>query len=410
MAINTGSWCADTTGVKPTLGKDLLFGGTAGTAVVATLALTVTTMGPLLGIEWPGDRFTGDRTERVSLPAATEERARPPRLPAPDAPRVRVSLERRASDDAARPRRRGAAADRDTEPASRRVDVPATSLPPARGDEGEPAPATPGSTAPAAAAATAPVTTAPARKGVNLRVASISVVTDEEEAAPELRVGLAITNGTATAGVPEQVTLHLRPELPEDVEPSGSALALRAHIDVVDGAGRNAAGASASPLQMRVRMAFATADGAEPTVADRGDGDGQSNVLDVKVPLSALAPEGPPTGENPGPTDPAPTDPPAGEPPATPPPAADPALEIEIRLDLVPPTSPDDEVGETTDVPVPADPTQFEPPAESVPVTVVVDSGAPAAAEAPAATTADAATTPDATTPAPGAAETETQP
>ncbi len=391
MAINTGSRTADTTDVKPNLRKDLLFGGTAGMAVVATLALTVTTMGPLLGVEWPGAALTGESAEQVNIPAAVVERPRARRMPAPDAPRVRVSVERSSSD--ADRRRRQASSGNSPERASRRVDVPATSLPPARTESGDSAPATtPAATTVAAAAAvTTPATTAPARtRGVTLRVASVAVVSDDGADAPELRVGLAITNGTATAGVPEQVTVRLRPELPAATETGGSALALRAHIDVVDAvAGRGAASAGASPLQMRVRMAFAAAEGSEPTVADRGDGDGQSNVLDVQVPLSALAS----TPTQPPATEPPPTEPPATDPPASEPPAADPALESEIRLDLVSPTSSDDEVGETTDVAVPADPTQPAPPADSMAVTVVVDSSAPATATPAAETTTEPAAT-----------------
>jgi hypothetical protein len=371
-SINTGPRDADTTGVKPGLRRDVLFGGSAGAAVVATIALSVTTMGSMLGTEWGLDApIAAD--EQVNMPSAAQLAA----LPAPAAPRVRVSLQRDAEaqdEPEAAPapsRRRASRSGSRRRETSRRADVPATTLPPAAAPEPATSTTTPAATVTAAAAAPASTPAATRARAVTLRVASVAVADNEDEGTPELRVALVIANDAATAGVPEQVTLRLRPDLPDAPQPAGAALALRAHIDVVD----SPVTGTPSPLQMRVRMTFAAAESSQPTVADRGDGDGQSNVLDVAVPLSALA-ENAPDGQQPTP------------PPATPP--AEASAESEIRLDLMHPAEAGDEVEETTDVAVPADPAG-EQPGDSVPVTVVVQgSPAPEAPEAPAAETATA--------------------
>jgi hypothetical protein len=149
-----------------------------------------------------------------------------------------------------------------------------------------------------------------------------------------------------------------------------------------------------------VRMALAAADTDAPTVADRGDGDGQSNVLDLNVPLSALAPASEDPGA--GAESESPAQPPAGGAP----PAVEPSLETEVRLDLVAAPTSGDEAAETTEVPVPANATGDEPAQDSVPVTVVVDGATPVAQEpapAPAAPPAEPQPEPDPADPAPAA-------
>jgi hypothetical protein len=236
---------------------------------------------------------------------------------------------------------------------------------------------------PAAAIPATPVTAAKTAKILRLRVASVAVETDDNNT-PELRLGLAISRGVPNAPAPDQLTVRLRPKLPSDLTPARGPLALRAHVDVVDapadskGHGPSKAsgpsdGVDVPGLQMRVRMALEPAAPAAgetaPTVADAGDGDGQSNVIAVSVPLAAFADPDHPGDSNHGPSDPTPAEPTPG----TPAPAPAPAEPTEIRIDLQPASEEQRPEAETAKVPAPEAPAGSEDKAPDVPVTVVVD-------------------------------------
>src|SRR5919202_43726 len=109
-------------------------------------------------------------------------------------------------------------------------------------------------------------------------------------------VGVAIDRAAGNAAVPDQVTVRLRPQLPgrTGAASAGAPLALQANLDVIDAVNGNGVPGDGAPppMAMRVRMALAAAPGAAPdaapTVADAGDGDGQSNVIALTVPLAAF--------------------------------------------------------------------------------------------------------------------------
>ncbi len=205
----------------------------------------------------------------------------------------------------------------------------------------------------AAAIPATPLTPAKTAKALKLTVASVAVETDDN-GLPELRLSMAVDGAVAGAATPDKVTVRLRPKLPDDKHAAAGPLALRAHVDVVDAPADDrghGSSLSAGPgsvqvpgLQMRVRMALepvadTTADSAK--VADAGDGDGQSNVIALSVPLAAFS-----GADTPAPT-PAPTDPA---------PAPAPAQPTEIRLDLAPASdSSTHPATETANVPAPPD-------------------------------------------------------
>jgi hypothetical protein len=276
--------------------------------------------------------------------------------------------------------------------------------------------------------------TSPALNLFRLRVASVAVV-HSENAPTELRVGMGIAGAPVGTDVPDQITLRLRPDLPSTPVTPGSPLSLHAVVDVVNPPASDArkAAADPAPVQMRVRMALAPEQPFAPTVQDRSSaGDGQSNVIELTVPLAAFlsapdtpgaqpaptpAPEEPAPGDGdsdadrgspgpggsdeepgtgpspeqpqpgpapeqpapaPGPDTPAPQEPapeqpapsPSPEAPTAPPATPQPPASTEVRLDLTPPA--DEEASpaaETTKLTVPQTPAA---PDESNPVSVTV--------------------------------------
>jgi hypothetical protein len=398
--------------VKAVLRKDLLLGGAAGTALCAALVGAALTIGPLLGIDWPGadssptaEAANLPAAPRVSNPSAEALRAqvRAPRIVASTRqPTTRVtapSSAARTPGEANAPSIVGRTPQTTTAPPvtprSSSTGAPDAVAVPA--PEATPAPA-PVAT-PAALAAAIPVTpivpATPVGKKLTLHVASVAVVPDDN-GSPQLRLSLALERDATVSGaaVPNAVTVTLRPQLPTHAASTGP-LALRTVVDVVDAPAVDSSGdgsASVAGMQMRVRMALAptTTDAPAPTVADGGETDGQSNAIAVDVPLVAFV--DPEDHSGPEPAEPA-------EPGA---PAAVPAPPTEIRLDLTPAADPDAHPAtETATVPAPDAPAAEHAPAD-VPVVVVVDS-APAPDPAPApAPPADPAPAPDAA-PAPPA-------
>ena len=400
--------------VKAVLRKDLLLGGGAGALLCAVIAGAVLALGPLLGVDWGGspDGANG-RSAAVDLPTipatspqaadALRQRAQAPSVIARRNQPTTSPAGGRGTAPAATPSRPApSVSTRTRQPtvAPRIVTPPSTQDAPV-----VPAPEAPASTSPAALAAAAipatPVTPAKTAKALKLRVASVAVETDDNDL-PELRLSMGVEGAVAGAATPDKVTVRLRPKLPDDKHAAAGPLALRAHVDVVDAPaddGGPGSSLSAGPgsvqvpgLQMRVRMALepvadTTADSA-PTVADAGDGDGQSNVIALSVPLAAFSGE-----DTPAPT-PAPTDPS---------PAPAPAQPTEIRLDLAPAndssTHPETD---TANVPAPPDtPTSDGHDSADVPVTVVVDSTPQPPADPAPAPPADPAPAPQPADPAP---------
>lgn len=386
--------------VKAVMRKDLLLGGGAGALLCAVLIGAALSIGPLLGIDWPGGSDDHGTAEAVSLPAI-------PKATNPDADRLstRARAPRVVSRDdqpttTVTPRRRATApqAGRSPSVASRRpqpTSTPKVATPPVTNDaptvpapdaSSEPvATPAPALVTPAAAIPATPVTAAKTAKILRLRVASVGVEADDN-GTPELRLGLAVSRGVASAPVPDQLTVRLRPQLPSDLTPATGPLALRAHVDVVDAPadskGPGPSKASSGPsdsvevpgLQMRVRMALEpaapAADEKAPTVADAGDGDGQSNVIAVSVPLAAFADAEHDGDSNHGHSDPEHTEPtPGTATPATPAPTEP----TEIRIDLQPASEQARPEAETAKVPAPEAPAGTDDKAPDVPVTVVVD-------------------------------------
>jgi hypothetical protein len=389
--------------VKAALRKDLLLGGGAGALVCAVIAGAVLGIGPLLGIDWNGNSNGADAgAQAVALPAipatspqaadALRRRAHSPRVVARIDQPTTVTARRRGAAPAtggsrstAAPKVRGRTSQPTVAPhvvaPANTQDAPTVAAPDA--------PATAPAIAAAAAAAipATPVTPARVAKALRLSVASVAVQNDDN-GQPELRLSLAVDGAVSGATAPDNLTVRLRPQLPNDKNTAVGPLALRAHVDVVDAPADGGSGSSnptgsdsgavqVPSLQVRVRMALepaATADPASaPTVADAGDGDGQSNVIALSVPLAAFSGD-----DQPQPDDPAPAD------PSTP---AAPAQPTEIRLDLTPKTGSDDPrpEAETANVPAPEAPAGEPNDAADVPVTVVVDPTPPGpAAPAPA--------------------------
>ena len=318
--------------VKAVLRKDLLLGGGAGGLLCALIAGAVLGLGPLLGIDWNGTPDGNGTSEVVALPAipatspqaadALRQRAVAPSVIARrNQPTTSSAARRRATAPAATPTRRPAPSvstqARQPTVAPRVVAPPSTQDAPVVAAPEGPAPTSPAAVAAAAIPAT-PVTPAKTAKALKLTVASVAVETDDN-GLPELRLSMAVAGAVTGAATPDQVTVRLHPKLPDDKHAAAGPLALRAHVDVVDapaGDGGPGASLSAGPgsaqvpgLQMRVRMvlepvADTTADSA-PQIADAGEGDGQSNVIALSVPLAAFSSE-----DKPAPTDPAPA--PAG--------------------------------------------------------------------------------------------------
>jgi len=384
--------------VKAVLRKDLLLGGGAGGLLCAVIAGAVLGLGPLLGIDWNGtpDGANG-ASQAVALPAipatspqaadALRRRAVAPSVIARRNQPTTSSAARRGTAPAATPPRSSpSVATRTRQPTV----APHIVAPPSTQDAPvAPAPEAPAAAAPAAVAAAAipatPVIPAKTAKALKLTVASVAVETDDN-GLPELRLSMAVDGAVAGAATPDNVTVRLRPKLPDDKHAAAGPLALRAHVDVVDAPaddGGPGSSLSSGPgsvqvpgLQMRIRMTLEAADVAAdsaPKVADGGEGDGQSNVIALSVPLAAFSGE----------------DTSAPTPPSTDPaPAPAPAQSTEIRLDLAPASdsSSTHPESETANVPAPADaPTSEGHDSADVPVTVVVDPTPPPAAPAPAA-------------------------
>src|SRR4051795_4375166 len=71
--------------VKAVLRKDLLLGGAAGTALCAAVVGAALTIGPLLGIDWPGAGSSAATAESANLPAS-------PRVANPSAEALRAQV------------------------------------------------------------------------------------------------------------------------------------------------------------------------------------------------------------------------------------------------------------------------------------------------------------------------------
>jgi hypothetical protein len=316
------------------LQRDLAVGGTAGAAVVTLAVVAAITIGPTLGHKLPGGPSQAV-PEVISLPRVEH----PALVKAEPVPRRRGGR-----DD------NGASARRAAGPAATSVRQPTVRLlptqsgtPPVAGGPGagiapvtpdvpvivEPAPTgdapvTVPLPADAAGSLTEPKSPRPVAgavtaRGLLLRVASVAVVKTDDPKQPELRVNMLISGSDAGSGVPDQVALRLRPDLPapSSAPATGAPLALHANVDVVNSVKTVRASTvsptdAPPPLDMRVRMAVAASDPATPTVRDRGAGGGKSNLIEVTVPLSAFAATAPDTA-TPTPS-PAPGDSPAPAP------------------------------------------------------------------------------------------------
>ena len=171
---------------------------------------------------------------------------------------------------------------------------------------------------PATAAATLPgAQQAPDASNSLLRLSVRSVgVQPDTYGDPELLVKLAIGGAKPSDGLPDKVTLHLKPSVPESGPDPDPTLALKAQVDTV---AIEPAQRTDATMRLRVRMTIAPAETAEedkPVVQDAGPGDGTSNVLAVTVPMSSFKPaEGNPGEE---PTDPTPGQPTSPDQPSGP--------------------------------------------------------------------------------------------
>lgn len=425
---------------KPALRKDLLLGGGAGALLCALIVGAALSVGPLFGTTFSSQNTGGTSPEAIAkLPAIPDVPT-----PAAEAPRPRARVprvldtqdqpvtggRRRAAVPASRPTRAASRAPSIVDRRPQASSTPAVTRPPAPPDDAGTVPAPEAPAAPPAPvvvtpAAAIPVTPVPAMtKAVRLRVASLAV-TAAADGSPELALGLSLDRGTPNTPVPDQVTVRLRPQLPDraTVASADAPLALQAHVDVV--AATNGAGVSGTGdtpgMAMRVRMTLAPTDAATPvtapTVADAGDGDGQSNVIALVVPLAAFAApaappaspsgetSGPPYGDDGTPAPPADSPAPPADSPAPPPAPAEPT---EVILNLAPATDANPKPqADTATVPAPDAPAGAPQTAPAdVPVTVVLDT-TPAPAPAP---PADTTTPPAATTTAPPADTTTTPP
>src|SRR6478735_187887 len=265
--------------VKAVLRKDLLLGGGAGALLCAVIAGAVLALGPLLGIDWGGTPDGANGTNAaVALPAipATSPQAADALRQRAQAPSVIARRNQPTTSPAARRRTAPAAtASRPAPSVSTQTRQPTVTprivTPPSTQDAPVvPAPEAPApAPAPAAVAAAAipatPLTPAKTAKALKLTVASVAVETDDN-GLPELRLSMAVDGAVAGAATPDNVTVRLRPKLPDDKHAAAGPLALRAHVDVVDAPaddGGHGSSLSAGPgsvpvpgLQMRVRMAL----------------------------------------------------------------------------------------------------------------------------------------------------------
>src|SRR3954471_2874264 len=355
--------------VKAVLRKDLLLGGGAGALLCALVAGAALSVGSLFGFDWgSGDQPAPAAGPALRLPAI-------PDIPPPGAQTPRITgprvVSQRTQPVTGAARRAGAATTTVTVAPSVRGQQPqltttpaptgpAATRPPAEPNDSPTVPGvpTPASAAPAAAAPVAATpaaaipaipTPVPAARGVRLSVASVAV-TAAADGAPEVALALSIDRGAAGAPAPDQVTVHLPPQLPgrAGAAAADAPLALQAHLDVIDAVdGDNVPGDGSAALAMRVRMTIASTPGAgpgtTPTVADAGAGDGQSNVIAVSVPLAAFADPGHESGGGDDDTPSAPADPGTPAPPAAPTelvlniaPASDPAAQPQVDTAAVP--------------------------------------------------------------------------
>jgi hypothetical protein len=134
---------------------------------------------------------------------------------------------------------------------------------------------------------------------------------------PELLVKLAIGGANPADGLPDKVTLHLKPRVPESGPSPDPTLALKTQVDTV--AIEPSQRTTDATMRLRVRMTIAPADTAEataPVVQDAGPGDGTSNVLAVTVPMSSFKPADEAPGEEP--TEPTPGEPTSPDQPSGP--------------------------------------------------------------------------------------------
>src|SRR4051794_10425078 len=268
--------------VKAVLRKDLLLGGAAGTALCAAVVGAALTIGPLLGIDWPGAGSSAATAESANLPAS-------PRVANPSAealraqvraPRIIASTRQPTTRVAGQPNAAGTTPrDQANTPSIVGRTPQTTSVPPVTprssatgtpdagtvpAPDATPAPAAP-IASPAVAAAAIPATpvvpATAAAKQLTLHVSSVAVVPDDN-GSPQLRLSLGLErNATvaSTATVPDAVTVTLRPQVPTHAASTGP-LALRTVVDVVDGPAAGSSGegtAQVAGMQMRVRMVLA---------------------------------------------------------------------------------------------------------------------------------------------------------
>jgi hypothetical protein len=241
-----------------------------------------------------------------------------------------------------------------------------------------------GSSAIALPTTPAPAANAAASTGiVRLSVRSVGIAPNAA-GDPELQAKLGIDGAAPGDALPDTVTLHLRPQIPETTL-TNDTLSLKAQVDMVD-APRFAPTDPA--LRLRVRMAIAAAPTGTPMVQEPGTADGKSNVIALTVALTSFTkvedtppsddPTTPPDQGPGGPTTPpdqgpgGPTTPPDQGPggPTTPPDQGpgDPTTPPD-QAPGDPTTPPDQAPGGPTTPPdqTPADPTTPEPPVAGTP-------------------------------------------
>src|SRR5205085_2396994 len=179
--------------VKAVLRKDLLLGGGAGALLCALVVGAALSVGSLFGFDWgSGDQPAPSAGPALRLPAI-------PDIPPPGAQTPRITGPRVVSQR------------------------------------------------------TQPVTGAARRAGAATPAVA---VTPAAAGAPAVALGLSIDRGAASAPAPDQVTVHLRPQLPgrAGAAAAGAPLALQANLDVIDAVdGDNVPGDGSAALAMRVR-------------------------------------------------------------------------------------------------------------------------------------------------------------
>jgi hypothetical protein len=415
--------------------SDVLLGACVGAATSGLLVLLALVVAPML-----------DGASKQLAPAARSGTAN---LPAParpaqprsadddsDVKRDRASVTRRndtsslpspIGDD--KPRRKAEAPDKQAAPIPLSPSTTINKVPVV------PALAVPTADAPSAGAAPS-ITPASPRTGLRLRVRAASF--GREGGEPELRLTMGISGQTASTSLPEQVTVRLRPDVPAHPEDEATPLALNADVDVVDGPQAQAASQAQATSQveaesqgdsapaamgLRVRMSLVPATGDVATVDEEAQGDGNSNVVKVAVPLTAFnAPDetsipGVPTElptdtptdgapAEPAPSQPAPSEPAPSEPapsePAPSPPAPEPStitvqeIHVPLLITLEPVTTVEDAT-----LPLPSDVPADTLPPEGMRVTISVQNALneveavdPPATADPGAPAPDASTTP----------------